>query len=106
MDLRQLQTEVGEWQDRNFPNGQPWEPVMGLPEQVCQLSHAFLNHLQGIRLDEDHEAAMRGAVGDIVIYLADVCQRNGIDLSECVTVAWAEVIQRDWNKHRKEHAAD
>ena len=106
MDLKQLQTQVSEWSGRNFPDGEPWEPVMGLAEEVGELSHAFLKQHQGIRLDEDHEAEMKDAVGDVVIYLADVCHRNGMDLADCVTVAWNEVKQRDWNKHREEHAED
>tara|TARA_Y100000310_G_scaffold143479_1_gene142842 strand:+ start:1541 stop:1861 length:321 start_codon:yes stop_codon:yes gene_type:complete len=105
LDLQQLQIEVSDWQAKNFPNGEPWEPVMGVAEEVGELSHAFLKKHQGIRLNEDHEAAMKDAVGDVVIYLADVCHRNGFNLAECVTTAWDEVKQRDWEKHRVEHGA-
>jgi len=37
------------------------------------------------------------AVGDIIVYLADYCERNDIDMAECVELAWnGEVKDREW----------
>lgn len=78
-----LQAEVGEWSRRNFPNNTPNDPFEGLVEEVGELAHARLKARQGIRgTKEEHEAAEKDAVGDIVIYLADYCERNKLSLSE------------------------
>ena len=99
-DLHKLQEEVMKWAQYNFPKAQPWEPLVGLMEEVGELSHAHLKKHQKIRLEEDHDANKVDAVGDIVIYLADYCWRNGISLSKAVSSAWEEVKKRDWQKHR------
>jgi hypothetical protein len=39
------------------------------------------------------------AIGDIVIYLADYCEREGISLSAAVEKTWETVMQRDWKKN-------
>lgn len=75
---------------------------MGVAEEVGELSHAHLKQHQGIRLEEDHEAKARDAVGDILIYLADYCNAREFSLQDCLDKAWDEVKQRDWQKHRKE----
>ena len=38
----------------------------------------------------------KDSVGDIFIYLCDVCFRNGWDLGEIVSATWDEVKNRDW----------
>lgn len=97
MELRRLQREVGIWARRNFPTAEPVDPLLGVCEESGELCHSFLKRKQGIRgTPEEHFAAMSDAVGDIVIYLADFCARNSIDLEEAVAGAWAHVSQRDW----------
>ena len=53
-----------------------------------------------IRVNEDHSSQQVDAVGDIVIFLADYCYRNGLDLGEAVNVAWNEVKQRNWQENK------
>lgn len=36
------------------------------------------------------------AIGDIEIYKADFCRRNGLNLGDVVAETWARVKQRDW----------
>lgn len=97
--LIELQRQNWDWAQHNFPNATPVEPLLGVVEEVGELSHAFLKKQQGIRgSSEQHNAAMADAVGDIVIYLADFCNRNELSLSGCVIDAWARVLQRDWRK--------
>lgn len=98
-----LQGEIAEWAKRNFGDPPAWECLLGLQEELGELSHAWLKRHQGIRLNEDHEAGIKDAVGDIFIYLSDFCRRERISLSDCVEKTWASVKQRDWNKHREEH---
>jgi NTP pyrophosphatase (non-canonical NTP hydrolase) len=78
-----LVKEVREWADYNFGDIPSEQPVLGVIEELGELSHAHLKTLQGIRNNEDHFAAKKDAVGDILIYLADYCGRAliPVDLS-------------------------
>lgn len=103
-DLAQMQIELKEWQEHNFPGREAWEPLVGLQEELGELAHAHLKQHQGIRdSPEKLEAQARDAVGDILIYLADYCNARGFNLPACMNQAWAEVKQRDWAKWREEH---
>ena len=97
MDLRQLQEEVSIWVDHNFGSGYPHRPLLGIQEEVGELAHAHLKMEQGIQGDVDkHQAEKADAVGDILIYLADYCAQNDLDMGDCVTKAWGGVKKRDW----------
>lgn len=99
-DLRDLQAEVRHWSDYNFPTAQSYYPLLGVQEELGELSHAFLKMQQGIRgTPEEHRDAMMDAVGDIVIFLADFCGRNNMDLQQAVRSTWRKVEQRDWVKY-------
>lgn len=100
MDLNQLQKEVGEWSCKNFPNNQPYHPLLGVQEEVGELAHAHLKMEQAIRgSTAQHFAEKFDAVGDIIVYLADYCERNQINLDDAVTGTWNDVKQRDWQKN-------
>ena len=73
---------------------------MGVMEEAGELAHAHLKEHQGIRAD-DFKAKKEDAIGDIIIFLADYCNRNRLILSRCVDRAWAEASQRDWVKYPK-----
>lgn len=96
MDLNKLQKEVKEWTGRNFPNAEPVDPVLGVAEEIGELCHAILKMKQGIRMSEGHHYNAIDAIGDIVIYLADVCNKYNWDLDTCIEIAWNEVKKRDW----------
>jgi NTP pyrophosphatase (non-canonical NTP hydrolase) len=73
---------------------------MGLVEEVGELSHALLKQKQGIRGSaDDHEAAAKDAVGDIVIFLANLCSARGWDMDQIVIDTLAEVVGRDWKRY-------
>ena len=103
MDFKQLQTEQEAWQNRNFGpcDGNSHRCLLGVTEELGELSHAHLKSEQGIRTNQDHNHAKKDAVGDIVIYLAGYCNDNDLSLDECITMAWDEVKQRDWTKNKK-----
>jgi len=97
--LQELQADHKAWADRNFPNREPLMPVLGVVEEVGELCHALLKGWQGIRgTKEQHEAGAKDAVGDIVIFLLDVCSQRGWSFAEIVAETWAEVRKRDWTK--------
>jgi NTP pyrophosphatase (non-canonical NTP hydrolase) len=97
--LRELQDEMFVWSQRNFPNAQGVEPLLGLAEEVGELAHAHLKGIQKIRHTpiEIHHMK-KDAVGDVFIYLADYCSRNNLDLEDCVMLTWDKVSKRDWVK--------
>ena len=100
MYLGKIQDEVKEWTDRNFPYGEWWQSLLGVGEEVGELNHALLKQHQGIRaLDEDLEDEARDAVGDIVIYLMDLCNRRGWDLEKIIALTWDLDKARDWKNN-------
>jgi NTP pyrophosphatase (non-canonical NTP hydrolase) len=91
ISLRQLQDEQRPWVDHNFPG-----------RELGELCHAHLKGLQGIRGSTlEHHAAKIDAVGDAIIFLADYCTANDIDLQDAVESTWTKVKQRDWQKDKE-----
>lgn len=101
--LNGVQEEVSKWLRRQpFGEQKGWEPLLGIVEEVGELSHAYLKMTQGIRGSKrEHEQKLADAVGDILIYLAGFCEANGIILEEAFFDAWKEVSGRDWAKFPK-----
>lgn len=96
-DLKDFQDGVGRWSEKNFGDQPSSNPLLGVVEEVGELSHAHLKGLQGIRHTPDEIKAMKvDAVGDIMVYLADYCHREGIDLEQAVIDTWQKVSKRDW----------
>jgi NTP pyrophosphatase (non-canonical NTP hydrolase) len=101
MDLDNFQNKVTKWVKYNFSETyqDKYKPLLGIVEEVGELSHAHLKMEQGIRGTKcEHLDAKMDAIGDIMVYLADYCERNGLCLEDCVRTAWAEVERRDWIK--------
>jgi NTP pyrophosphatase (non-canonical NTP hydrolase) len=70
-------------------------------EELGELCHAHLKHEQGIRTTEDHRKAKWDAVGDIIIFLADYCNIEGINLQQALGSTWVDVQMRDWKQDPK-----
>ncbi|MBW3545454.1 MAG: hypothetical protein KY428_07645 [Bacteroidetes bacterium] len=106
LTFKQLQTENREWVMRNFGVSRPnatefWKPVLGVMEELGELSHALLKRSQGIRGSyEEHTEKAKDAIADATVFLADVCSALGFDYQEIVETAWNEVKQRDWTKNK------
>jgi NTP pyrophosphatase (non-canonical NTP hydrolase) len=96
--LSALQTELNQWRHRNFPDTfTSQHQLMGVVEEVGELSHALLKQQQGIRGSyEEHDEAMKDAIADIVIYLMGICSNKAWDLSELVMSTGESVLNRDW----------
>lgn len=67
--LTRIQDEQVSWQQHNFPDRPSWVPLMGVGEELGELIDAVLP------LD------IHDAIGDTVIYLADYCTSQNINLS-------------------------
>jgi NTP pyrophosphatase (non-canonical NTP hydrolase) len=99
LTLRELQEDQRPWCERNFPDAQPWHPLLGAVEELGELCHHHLKAEQGMRNTENHQDGKVDAVADVIIYLADYCTRNGIDLQDALNRTWAKVGLRDWRKN-------
>jgi NTP pyrophosphatase (non-canonical NTP hydrolase) len=103
VDFRKFQIEVADWSRRNFERQEPSDCFEGIVEEVGELAHARLKARQGIRgTPAEHLAAEKDAIGDILIYMADYCQRRGFDLAEIAEQTWDQVKRRDWTKNRQD----
>ena len=101
-----LQQEVKVWSEENFGSDNfeykaYTDPLLGICEETGELCHAHLKRSQGIRTNENHEAKIKDALGDIFIYMCDYANRNELDLEECINIAWNEVKNRDWTKNKE-----
>lgn len=97
LEFSTLIVEIERWQRKNFPNAMPWEPLVGMTEELGELSHAHLKQHQGIRgSHEEHQAAKIDAVGDIIIYAIHYCKLNGFTFEMALRHATSEVLKRDW----------
>lgn len=101
VDISEFQRENAIWADKNFPNAQPWEPLLGINEEAGEMSHAFLKRHQKIRgTPEEHHAALEDAAGDIFVYLMHFCTLNNISLEQAIFTVWSKVRRRDWEAAR------
>ena len=100
-NLDKFQSEVSEWANKNFGVHQPSIlPLLGLGEEVGELNHAHLKGAQGIRYTpQEIVSKKRDAIGDLFIYAADYCAREGLSLTDCIRVAWEGVKERDWKNN-------
>jgi NTP pyrophosphatase (non-canonical NTP hydrolase) len=100
--ISQWQSEHRTWLDKNFPNQQLHDPLLGIVEEVGELAHAHLKASQQIReyaraFDEAKFLhAATDALGDIFIYMMSYCNSNGIDLEVAIEQTWSKVSTRDW----------
>lgn len=96
-DLTTRQHGLSEWAARNFPNAEPIDPLLGIGEEYGELLHAYLKRKQQIRGTwAEHSAAIEDALGDILIYMLDFCNKHGISMQACFDRAWNEIQSRDW----------
>ena len=97
-DLKDFQHEVRNWSNANFGVDQPSIfPLLGIGEELGELNHAHLKGEQGIRYSyQEVQEKKKDAIGDMVIYLADYCAREGLNLEQCISDAWSEVRTRNW----------
>lgn len=101
--LTWLQQQHAAWEAVNFPMSEQnsMHSLVGVVEEVGELAHALLKKDQHIRGSaEEHDAAAKDAIGDIFIYMAGLCNKNGWNMEECIKRAWIEVGNRDWTKNK------
>lgn len=105
LSITKLQNKIGEWTLQNFGHNSEgaYHPLLGLVEEIGELSHAHLKQQQGIRGNyTEHEKAIKDAIGDIIIYLCDYCYQRGYDLESIIKDTWDSVQKRNWKEKPKD----
>jgi NTP pyrophosphatase (non-canonical NTP hydrolase) len=100
MNLEQIKLAIKQWRDYNFPKATAESQLLGVVEELGELSHAHLKESQGIR-KMDYRHAKQDAIGDMMIFLLNYCELQDLDVMECINIAWAEASKRDWVKYPK-----
>jgi NTP pyrophosphatase (non-canonical NTP hydrolase) len=97
--FKDLQEQSYAWIQHNFPNNNGDDPLFGIMEELGEVTHSHLKRKQNIRTNENHEELIKDGIGDLVIYLCDYCNQNGLDLEECINIAANTAFSRDWIKY-------
>tara|TARA_Y100000310_G_C20290749_1_gene627104 strand:- start:297 stop:638 length:342 start_codon:yes stop_codon:yes gene_type:complete len=109
INLAQLQKEIAQWREENFPDsGDAETQLIGVVEEVGALAHLILKRKQRIRntsllSDDKWKEKAEDEVGDIIIYLMNLCTNLDIDIEFAIVATVDTVLKRDWNTWRKEH---
>jgi NTP pyrophosphatase (non-canonical NTP hydrolase) len=110
--LRQIQSEIGEWSLKNFGENVSkrtnqtmgsGNALLGIVEEIGELTHVVLKGHQGIRGYDDPEkyrTERDDAIADTLVYLCDFSHREGVDLLGVLNHTWAKVCLRDWQKNK------
>ena len=95
--LKLIQLEHRLWVKHNFPKQTRQQIFMGMTEELGELAHHLLKREQGIRGEGvDHEAEIRDACADLIIFMMGLADLEGFVLMDAVEEAWTEVKDRDW----------
>lgn len=98
----QVQAVAVGYSKRNFGEhyGTGYRNLIGVMEELGELAHAHLKGEQGIRhTPEEIAEKKKDAVGDIVIFLCNYCDSQGMHMSDCVEHAWEQIKARDFKKN-------
>lgn len=79
--LQQIQFELNSWTVYNFGQQDSSIPIMGMIEELGELTHATLKQIQGIR-KRDYIEAKKDAVSDLVIYLLNYFNTKQINIDK------------------------
>ena len=96
-DYKGLQTLLAQWQKENFdePNDRAQlQLTLGVCEESGELAHAILKEDQGIRKDQDLAALAEDAIGDICVYLMQLCTIRKLDFFEIIWNVSQKVMER------------
>ncbi len=65
-------------------------------EELGELCHSVLKMRQNIRSDQNLVEAEKDALGDMLIYMIDYCNKRKFFLDEILQETWRQVKERDW----------
>lgn len=98
--LSTMQSEIGEWSRANFPKSDLRDKVLGMQEELGELSHVILKARQGIRGHSFSSPKtmhdIGDAIADLIIFTLDASEHLGVNAEEVLVKTWTTVKQRDW----------
>ena len=105
IDITKYQQKLKTWQKEHFGDTPPEWLVVGMMEELGEMSHTMLKFDQGIRehreqSTEKFKTQLADDFGDIVVYGMQVLSYYGIDAEEAMKTTFEHVLKRDWNSHR------
>lgn len=122
MNLYKFQRELRIWQEHNFSDRTNIDPTMGVAEEIGELAgeldwdtehirflaialgrlhHHSLKRRQNIRgTSEEHEDRIRDALGDIMVFVADIHNAFGWSINGTLEKVWGEVRERNWRPEK------
>ena len=112
IEMREMQKEMFAWLEREFPMSLTLEAqTLGVAEETGEVCQLVLKKAQKIRkaglMDESSwKLAIADGVGDVIIYLMNLCSIAEIDIEEAVENTVDKVKERDWNKWRMNHGTE
>jgi len=80
--LHEIQNAHASWVSHNFGEQNEQHPFYGMVEETGELFHALLKLSQGIRVNEHHGEKIPDAIGDILIYMMNVCSLQKLRMSD------------------------
>lgn len=109
IELKTMQKDIARWRKKNFPHsGTVGIQMIGVMEEVGEVCHLILKKDQKIRgpslmSNRQWKEEMKDGVGDIVVYLMNLCTLASIDIEEAIKSTVEMVLARDWDEWRKKH---
>jgi NTP pyrophosphatase (non-canonical NTP hydrolase) len=77
-NFRNLQDEQAPWVLKNFGKRPPWQPLLGIAEELGELHQALELDTE----DTDNSEEIKDAIADTVIFMADFCTSQSFDLED------------------------
>ena len=97
IDLKQ--EKLNEWQLKNFGESTTGVMIIGMAEELGELSHWYLKRKQGIREGANggnFKAEIADAFADVVIYGIQAMSDEGIDAEQAIKETIEKVLARNW----------
>jgi len=98
----EVQEEIKMWSYHNFGNRPSYQMILGMMEELGELSHHYIKREQKIRTNEDHDEGIEDSLADLCIYLLDFCANENIDFELAFNKAWEQVKKRNWKSNSKD----
>lgn len=104
MDLRSIQKDLWNWQNKNF--GEPAndfhkDMALGMSEEVGELCHHILKGSQKIRegVNGPDLEEVADAFGDTFIYGLQLLSYFDLDAETVIRIVVKQILDRDWKKN-------
>jgi len=70
--------------------------------KIGDICRSDIKQIQGIRGYDDEQKVMfslKDSIGDLTIFLINYCNLKKISFADCISLAYEQVISRDWKKN-------